>query len=317
VQPDIEPHAITRYLLMGDTLEEGRHLMPPFGLMDKVTAFGLIVSLLLSLVSASAVPVRADTLIDAPNLVEFAKTTTAPQFALPRLNGGSLRLESLRGHFVVINFWATWCPPCVEEMPSLGQLYDRFRSRGLEVVAIASDAQGESKVASFAKTMDLAFPILLDSDQAVSRRWGASNLPLTFVIDPQGRVIAAAIGERDWSSDSMTAWFEALLANHREARPSSGGAREDGRILQPELGHDTSLNGASTLVGIVDARCTYPEQGFPGDRRAPEPTPELACRGSARLCERRLGVVGLEIVSTEAKCLNGGKSRRRPGHGIV
>jgi peroxiredoxin len=133
-------------------------------------------------------------------LTDFDPRIPAPDFAATSLSGETLSLLSLRGRHVLVNFWATWCPPCLEEMPSLEALAQQFESHELTVVAISSDEGGAATVAPFIEKLQLTFPILLDPDTKVAGSYGAKNLPMTVLIDPQGRVTAAALGARDWGS---------------------------------------------------------------------------------------------------------------------
>ncbi len=146
------------------------------------------------------------------NLVEFKRPFPAPSFSLSQLSQTSKTLDDYQGHYVLLNFWATWCLPCLQEMPSLEKLYQRFQDQGLVVVAISSDEEGASQVEPFVQRLKLTFPILLDADQTVSQKYGARNLPSTFLIDPDGNVIGAAKGERDWYSEGAQSYIAELLA---------------------------------------------------------------------------------------------------------
>jgi len=144
------------------------------------------------------------------SMVNFNPPFPAPAFALETLNGAKGDLQDYRGRFVVLNFWATWCPPCLEEMPSLEALQQRYRDKNLRVLAISSDEEGAEIVNQFIVKLGTTFPILLDPDQQVSDRYGAGSLPVTFVLDPEGRVVAAAQGARDWNSPEAHSVFDEL-----------------------------------------------------------------------------------------------------------
>ena len=117
----------------------------------------------------------------------------APDFSLKTLEGETLRLSELRGQVVLINFWATWCPPCRAEMPAIQQLYDQYRDRGLTVLAVDLK-ETEADVADFAQQMELTFPILVDQDGQVFSRYGVIILPSTFFVDPKGVIQEITIG---------------------------------------------------------------------------------------------------------------------------
>jgi peroxiredoxin len=137
----------------------------------------------------------------------------APDFALADLSGRAIRLSSLRGKVVLVNLWATWCPPCRDEMPSMERLYQRFRDRGMELLAVSQDDAGaRQKVADFVQDLGVTFPVLLDPEREVGSRYGVWGYPETFVLDREGRVVERVIGPRAWDSPEQIAAIEALLA---------------------------------------------------------------------------------------------------------
>jgi len=111
----------------------------------------------------------------------------APDFTLRTVSGPNLRLQEQRGHVVLINFWATWCGPCRQEMPQLNKLYDKYRAAGFVMlgVNIDDDARHASEVAT---KLGLKFPVLLDTDKTVSRQYDLGTMPTTVLIDRDGRV---------------------------------------------------------------------------------------------------------------------------------
>ncbi|MGH7418259.1 MAG: peroxiredoxin family protein [Candidatus Rokuibacteriota bacterium] len=145
------------------------------------------------------------------SLIRPAKPTPAPDFTLPSLPGGTVALQAHRGSVVFLNFWATWCPPCKEEMPSMERLYRRFKDRGFTILALSLDTGDPGKVATFVKALDLTFPIGLDLKGEVANRYAIRGLPGSFLIDRSGEIIAVAIGPRDWDSRPAHAVVEALL----------------------------------------------------------------------------------------------------------
>ena len=139
------------------------------------------------------------------HLVRFPQPIPAPTFAAGVPGSGSLRLADYRGRYVLLNFWASWCVPCVQEMPSLERLYRTLGPRRLVVIGLSQDDTGARNAVPLIHTLGLSFPIALDSG-----RYGVSVLPSTFLIDPQGRVVAAANGGREWDSPPALAYFSAL-----------------------------------------------------------------------------------------------------------
>lgn len=133
-------------------------------------------------------------------MVTFDRPFPAPDFELPAPDGTKRSLASWRGHYVLLNFWATWCPPCLEEMPSMQSLHSKYADQKFTVVALSSDKGGAAEVQPFVDKLGVTFPILLDVDGKIAGVYGARDLPLSFLIDPDGNVIAAAKGARDWAS---------------------------------------------------------------------------------------------------------------------
>lgn len=121
----------------------------------------------------------------------------APDFTLPALRGESLRLRDYRGQVVVLNFWATWCPPCVEEMPSLQSFADEMIGMGVAVISVSVDADLNA-LEQFATQYKLTFPVGRDPDQAVAKRYGTYMFPETYILDEDGRIADKLIGAVDW-----------------------------------------------------------------------------------------------------------------------
>ncbi len=116
-----------------------------------------------------------------------APMSAAPDFALRSMSGPNLRLQEQRGRVVMINFWATWCGPCRQEMPQLNKLYDKYHAAGFVLLGVNVD-DNPSHAAELAKKLGLNFPILLDTDKTVSRLYDLSTMPSTVLIDRDGRV---------------------------------------------------------------------------------------------------------------------------------
>jgi thiol-disulfide isomerase/thioredoxin len=112
----------------------------------------------------------------------------APSFSVPSLDGSPSALDVYRGHVVVMNLWASWCPPCRAEMPDLQRLYQNYRARNVIVLGVD---QGESaqQVAAFAQSLGIHYPLLLDQQQQYGRVYAALGLPTTIVVNPQGLVV--------------------------------------------------------------------------------------------------------------------------------
>jgi len=133
-------------------------------------------------------------------------------FILPDLQRRLVQLSVLRGKVVFINTWATWCPPCVEEMPTMQGLYERLHSRGLEILAISIDTLGAQVVTPFVEKHQLTFPVLLDPKSKIIHLYHTQGVPESFIVDKRGLLVDKVIGSRDWSHPQMIALFERLLA---------------------------------------------------------------------------------------------------------
>lgn len=124
----------------------------------------------------------------------------APDFALSDLNDQPYRLSDFRGKVVFLNFWATWCKPCKEEMPSMEVLYKNFEKDGLVILAVSIDRVTTTKdIPPFVKGMNLTFPVLIDSWGKTDKPYKRMGVPETFIIDQEGIVREIIIGPRDWT----------------------------------------------------------------------------------------------------------------------
>ena len=140
-----------------------------------------------------------------------AKCHAAQDFHLLDTNGIYTRLSDYKGKVVFLNFFATWCPPCKNEMPSIQSLHNRMRGKKFEVICVSVDRGSKSKVIDFLKSGGFTFKVLLDSDGSVADKYSISAIPATFIIDKNGNVVSRVIGERDWASDSMVAELNRLI----------------------------------------------------------------------------------------------------------
>jgi peroxiredoxin len=133
-----------------------------------------------------------------------------PPLALEDLDGKAHRLDAYRGHVVLINFWATWCDPCLEEMPSIDRLHRSMQGKRFVVLAV-NLAEPPSRIRAFLQKIPVGFPLLLDRDMAVARAWKARILPATYIVGPEGRIRYSYVGELDWSQESVRRTITALL----------------------------------------------------------------------------------------------------------
>jgi thiol-disulfide isomerase/thioredoxin len=125
-----------------------------------------------------------------------------PPLALQDLDGRPHRLEDYRGKVVLVNFWATWCGPCREEMPSMNKLRASLAGQPFAVLAV-NLAESEPRIRRFLEQLPLDFPVLLDRDSATAKAWRARVLPVSFLVGPDGRIRYAAVGEIDWTQERV------------------------------------------------------------------------------------------------------------------
>ncbi len=145
-------------------------------------------------------PLDADKAMNAP----------APDFTLRDMNGNTITLSSLKGKVVLLNFWATWCPPCKAEMPTMNKLYNEIRGRGLEIIAVSTD-NSLSTIRNYLAKNPLDFPVVHDEKNQLSRQYRVFSMPTTFLIDRNGIIVEKFYGEYDWTDPDVRRQIEKLL----------------------------------------------------------------------------------------------------------
>ncbi|MDX9715291.1 MAG: TlpA disulfide reductase family protein [Dissulfurispiraceae bacterium] len=139
----------------------------------------------------------------------------APDFALYDLNGKQVRLSDFRGKAVLLNFWATWCGPCVKEMEDFNTLYINLKDRGFVVIGVSVDVSADS-IRYFVKKKNLVFPVLHDKKKEVAgNKYKNYGLPTTFLIRPDGIIAEKLLGERQWVSPKMKEKVYQILPGNR------------------------------------------------------------------------------------------------------
>ena len=147
----------------------------------------------------------------ALDLIRPKSGQVAKDFSVPTPDGKMLRLADYRGKVVFLNFWATWCPPCREEMPAMERVYQRYRDKGFVVLALSVDSEGGPVVIPFVKQYKLSFPIGLDPKMEVADRYGVRGLPTSFLASRTGALVAVALGPREWDGKAGQALLESFL----------------------------------------------------------------------------------------------------------
>jgi len=134
----------------------------------------------------------------------------APDFTLKDLAGNPVQLSTLKGKVVLVNFWATWCPPCREEIPSMAKMNQAMQGKPFQLLAISIDEGGKGAVSDFFKKSGVTLPALLDTDGSVAKRYATTGVPETFVIDTKGVIMKKVVGAMDWSAPAVLAALEDL-----------------------------------------------------------------------------------------------------------
>ena len=140
-----------------------------------------------------------------------------PALARDDLAGKRIDLKDLRGRVVLVNFWATWCEPCRDEMPSLERLRAKLSGRPFEVLTV-NYGEGVPRIQAFLRKEKISLPVLLDPEKESALEWKAGGLPMTFLVDATGRVRYSAFGECDWSEGEPFRVVENLVAEAPRAR---------------------------------------------------------------------------------------------------
>ncbi len=142
-------------------------------------------------------------------LTEMERKAVAPGYSLNDLYGDLHTLEDLKGKPVILNFWASWCPPCVKEIPSMNRGWEKIKDEGIAMVAI-NVGESAATVIKFKEKHPVDFTVLLNEPGDIVDKWAVRGMPTTYIIDPQGRVVYQAVGERHWDDDALLDKVRAL-----------------------------------------------------------------------------------------------------------
>jgi peroxiredoxin len=142
-------------------------------------------------------------------LTPLPDAPAAPAFDLAGVDGERYRLEDMRGKTVIVNFWATWCPPCRAEMPSMQRAWEQLADEDILLIGI-NVGEDAGTVSGFLEQVPVSFPLPMDTDSEVTQQWPLRGLPTTFVVDPDGRLVYKAAGEREWDDPALLDLVRAL-----------------------------------------------------------------------------------------------------------
>jgi peroxiredoxin len=180
-------------------------------------------------------------LLNSIGLVKPAMSR-APDFSLRDTNGNSASLSGYRGRMVLLNFWATWCGPCRDEMPSMENLSRNFGGQGVAVVAV-NQKENAAVVNKFMRTHGLNFTTPLDTDGRVAASYRVYGIPVTYLIDRNGHAIGMKSGTKDWASPEVLAAFRKLIGND-----NSGGAMAGSMLIEPATPLPTALRAKAGIL---------------------------------------------------------------------
>lgn len=151
------------------------------------------------------------------DLTEIKHRPPAPDFKLPDMNGKLHSLSDYRGKPVIISFWATWCPPCLIEIPHLNRAWEKLKDDDI-VMLFVNINEGKETIEAYEKKVPINLKILRDETAGQLHNWNMIGLPAAFIIDPEGRVVYQALGERLWDSDEMLDKVRALKTKVNEVK---------------------------------------------------------------------------------------------------
>ena len=140
-----------------------------------------------------------------------SEKSQAPDISVVSLDNQQLSLASLKGKVVLLNFWATWCPPCREEIPSLMKLNSFMAGKPFQMVCVSVDEGGKKAVEEYFKNSGFSLPAYTDPSGQVAKVYGITGVPETFVIDKNGMIVKKVIGGLDWNSPEVIAFLEGLM----------------------------------------------------------------------------------------------------------
>jgi thiol-disulfide isomerase/thioredoxin len=183
----------------------------PWCLLAAAETFMASGLLLLSLGAALGAEPALAPLLKPLNLVGYGPRVTPPDFNADTVAARRISMSALRGHVVIVNFWASWCAECRPEMPVLERLHRELSSRGLVILGVNA-REGRDAIRRYATDLGLSFPLVLDPDGKINVLYGVVGLPATFLVGRDGRSIAFAVGPREWGSTPARALIDALLA---------------------------------------------------------------------------------------------------------
>ena len=191
-------------------------------ILSKILSHSLILFLsLITFTSVAAHSKKADLTDEDRKLLKSLRITPpsiwieAHDFTVELNDGSIINLKDYHHRFVLLNFWATWCIPCLKEMPDLEKAYQQMGSKKLIVLAVGM-GEDKSSISKFAEKHGFTFPMVADTTLEIARLYGVENIPVTYLINPEGVIIGRAIGIRDWASPELIEFMDSKLESVSE-----------------------------------------------------------------------------------------------------
>jgi len=156
-------------------------------------------------------PALGGEITSALGVIEPKVRVEAPAFTLTDLDGVERSLDEFKGEVILLNFWATWCAPCRDEMPAMEALWRRFKGKGFVIIAVAGDRGRMHRVGEFCRMNDVTFTVLLDPEGSVRREYEVRALPTSYLIGRDGKITGKILGAREWNSDEAVRLVANLL----------------------------------------------------------------------------------------------------------
>jgi len=172
-----------------------------------------VLAFLLSCLLLASLPAFAE-----QSLTVLKKKLNAPKFRLNDMDGMPHSLSDYLGQPVIINFWATWCPPCREELPSMNRAWSMIKNEGIAMLAI-NVGEDEDTIFSFMGNYPIDFTLLLDQNAETAEKWPMKGLPTTYVVDPEGFIVFRAVGGRAWDSSKLLDMVRRLKRENQGKAP--------------------------------------------------------------------------------------------------
>jgi peroxiredoxin len=175
--------------------------------MKRYIVLLVVMTLLAGLAGAQSL----DQLVARTGFQPVKEGSATRDFDLPGLSGEKLSLAGFKGKLVMLNFWATWCPPCRAEMPSMQKLYTQLKADGFEILAVNLQENAKT-VSDHIKKNGFTFPVALDASGSVGGAYGIRAIPTSFLVDRGGKIIGSLVGTREWADPASVEAFMTLLA---------------------------------------------------------------------------------------------------------